>query len=105
MTFRKEFSIVEKINLLERWLLVHSYIYYDLDQNVCSDEVYDGNCIQLYGMMNDFPDEFKQSRYHSAFYDFEIGTGMQLYPRLEGFDKQRVVEDANFILNITKKGS
>lgn len=70
MKFDRPFSIVERIQLLERSILVHSYTYYELNENLISDFQYDENAKQLADLAQDHMDEFKRSRYYPYFHDF-----------------------------------
>lgn len=71
MTFKDNFTIKDRIELLERWVLVQSYIYYELNDNVSSDFNYDNNVRQLVELMQAHPDEFQLSRYYPYFDDFD----------------------------------
>lgn len=70
MKLDKPFNIVEKIQLLQRWILVQSFAYYELDQNIASDFKYDDNAKQLVELMKKHPEEAKRSRYSEYFYDY-----------------------------------
>lgn len=90
MKFREHFTILEKIQLLQRWILVQSLAYYQLNENIASDFQYDANALQLVDLMLEYPTEAKQSRYHKYFYDYcplEKGvhytSGFDLISRLE----------------------
>ena len=41
MIFSKQFTDKEKIQLLQRSILVNSYAYYELNENILSDYQYD----------------------------------------------------------------
>lgn len=88
MTFKDNFTIKDRIELLERWILVQSYIYYELNDNVASDFVYDDNVKQLVELVANYPDDFKASSYHRYFFDFEPGctSGFNLLQRVERND-------------------
>jgi hypothetical protein len=95
MKFHTPFTIVEKIQLLERWILVQSFIYYELDQNIVADHDYDNNAKQLAELKKEYPEEFKRSRYYDIFHDYcseEDGTvntsGFFLLERVRQLDKQ-----------------
>lgn len=64
------------INMTERALLLHSYLYYELDTNLISDCQFD----QLMYRMVELKkwDEFKESEFYEEFKDFEGATGMHL---------------------------
>ena len=83
MIFNPDFTIQEKIETLQRWILVHSYIYYEMDTNVVSDHVYNSNTQQLLKFRKDYPEVYEQSRYYPYFDDFESGTGFDLMYRVK----------------------
>lgn len=70
MKFHKPFNIVEKIQLLQRWILVQSFAYYELNENIASDFKYDENALQLTSLMREYPEEARRSRYHEYFKDY-----------------------------------
>lgn len=70
MIFNKDFTPLEKIQLLQRSILVNSFAYYELDSNLLSDFQYDDNAKQLAELKKQYPDEFKQSRYYLYFHDY-----------------------------------
>jgi hypothetical protein len=83
MKFRQPFSALEKIQLLQRSILVNSFAYYEMNENILSDFQYDDNAKQLAELKNQYPEEFKRSRYYDYFHDYcgEDGTHMT-----SGFD-------------------
>ena len=94
MTFSKPFTDLEKIQLLQRSILVNSYAYYELNANLLSDFQYDDNARQLVELMREHPKEAKRSRYYKYFRDYcpESGdihytSGFDLIARL-GKDKK-----------------
>lgn len=88
MKYNKPFTIVEKIQLLQRWILVQSFAYYQFDNSIAVDFVYDDNAKQLASMLKEFPDEAKRSRYYDYFYDFTGETGYHLVGRVEKNDPE-----------------
>lgn len=92
MKFREPFNIVEKIQLLQRWILVQSFAYYELNDNIASDFKYDANARQLEDMAHSYPEEFMRSRYWDYFYDFfdtseHATSGFDLLERVRKKDK------------------
>lgn len=93
MKFHIPFNVVEKIQLLERSILVNSFAYYELDGNLLSDFQYDENAKQLAEFKKQYPDEFKRSRYFEYFKDYgsEDGThytsGFDLLEKVRKADK------------------
>lgn len=70
MKFHKPFNPTEKIQLLQRSILVQSFAYYELNENLLSDFQYDDNAKQLIALIKKHPEEFEQSRYYEYFYDY-----------------------------------
>ena len=99
------FTDKEKIELLERSIMVNSYAYYELDENILSDYQYDTNTRQLLELRQSAPEAFEQSRYYSYFYDFVSGTGFDLLKRIRD-DKElfwKVRTDALMALERMKR--
>lgn len=106
MKFKEHFTPQDRIELLERWIMVQSYIYYELDQNIVSDHTYNMNSQQLVGLMNAYPEEYERSRYYSFFYDFDGSTGYHLVPRVKTGSPQLYIDiqrDANIALDAARK--
>lgn len=70
------------INRRERQILVHSCIYYELDQNIISDYDFDLWSKELVGLMESYPNEFKASEYFGEFKEFTGASGAFLNYRL-----------------------
>lgn len=77
------FNEVEKIEMIQRWILLHSYLYYELDNSITSDANYNANAQQLIYLKNKYPEEFKETRYYQYFKDFDSGTGFDLYSKIK----------------------
>ena len=95
MKFHIPFNAVEKIQLLQRWILVQSFAYYELDSNIASDFKYDANARQLAALKKEYPEEFKRSRYYDIFHDYcceDDGThytsGFDLLERTKKLNKE-----------------
>lgn len=77
-------STQEYISFLQRVIIVHSYIYYELDDNVISDKDYDAKSKELVRYKNDYPDLWKNSMYYKQFGDeYNGSTGFTLYHSLD----------------------
>ena len=94
MKFHHPFSVVEKIQLIQRWILVQSFAYYELNENIVSDFKYDANAKQLERLVMENPEDAKRSRYHDYFYDFfdesegtHMTSGFDLLERVKRRDK------------------
>ena len=95
MIFKPRFSIAEQIQLLQRWILVQSFAYYILDDNISSDFRYDDNAKQLIALMKNNPEEAKQSRYSEYFCDYcpadddaHYTSGFDLLERVRKHNKE-----------------
>ena len=113
MKFHKPFSIVEQIQLLERSILVNSFAYYELNENILSDFQYDANAIQLSELKRDHPEEFKRSKYYDYFYDYcqdsdaHYTSGFDLIERVRKADEdlyRRIWMDAAWALDLKNRG-
>lgn len=111
--FNKPFSIVERMQLLQRWILVQSFSYYILDENIASDFTYDANAMQLAELKKQYPDEYERSKYHEYFYDYCQGeahytSGFDLLERVRKLDAdlyRRLHIDAMMALDMKRKRS
>lgn len=113
MKFHKPFSIVEQIQLLERSILVNSFAYYELNENILSDFQYDANATRLSELKRDHPEEFKRSKYYDYFYDYyqdsdvHYTSGFDLIERVRKADEdlyRRIWMDAAWALDLKNRG-
>lgn len=107
MTFSNpNFTIKDKINLLERAIMVDSFAYYELDNNILEDYQYDENTRQLLEFKRDHHSEFKKSRYYRYFDNFESGTGFDLVARMRKNKKmyEKIERDARYAIRLKQKG-
>ena len=113
MKFHKPFTPVEKIQLLQRSILVNSFAYYELNENILSDHQYDANARQLAELKKQYPEEFTRSRYHAYFYDYctdeddvHFTSGFDLLDRVKKQDSglyRRIWMDAAWALEMKAK--
>lgn len=81
-------SIQEQINWLQRFIILHSYIYYELDGNAIPDKIYDEKAKNLVGYKNTYPELWKSSEYYKQFGDdYDGSTGFTLYHELDDHQK------------------
>lgn len=86
-----------KISFLQRVVLIHSILYYELNTTVISDSDFDLLSKQLLHLQNRAnKDELKKSQYYYVFYDFDGNTGFDLWYRLK-------VSDREYLLSISKQ--
>lgn len=99
MVFDKKFSNVERINLLERWILFHSYVYYEKNDNIVSDTIYDKNAHILAKAIEKYPRSFSKSRYKKFFKDFDGNTGMDLVEKIKKNHKLMNILEFDYKIN------
>lgn len=92
-----------KIELLQKWIIVHSVLYYELNDSVVSDYMYDINCNQLVEYIKKYPKSFRKSNYHLIFKDFDGSTGFHLYKRLNKVQKSEMLSIALSLIKLKYK--
>ena len=82
-------SAQDYINFLQRFIILHSYIYYELDDNAISDKDYDTKARELVKYKNEYPELWKTSEYYKQFGDdYNGSTGFTLYHDLNEHQKE-----------------
>lgn len=81
------------MELLQRWILVHSYLYYIMDVSIVSDHMYDMNSKQLAEFKTEYPEDWSRARYTYAMNDFDGSTGFGFVEKLEDRERRSVVWD------------
>lgn len=94
-----------KIELLQKWILIHSIIYYKLNTTVVSDQVYDNNSKQLVQLKNSNPDDFNNSKWYKQFVNFEGSTGFDLFAKLNKKQKSQLMDIAEYVVQLHTKRS
>lgn len=88
--FPLDWTTLEKIDFLQRKILLNSVAYYRYDLNFITDHFYDNICRQLVELQEEYENRGgnveKDSRFGYVFYDFDGSTGFDLYPRLTDDD-------------------
>ena len=65
----------------ERQIIVHSYIYYELNDNIISDDHWAALGKDLVRLRERFPEEFELTKYAELFANFDASTGYGLYSK------------------------
>lgn len=79
----------EKLDWLQRYIIVHSYLYYEKDTNVISDREYDRRAKNLAKIREKYPELWKNSEYFKQFgNDYNGATGFTLYHDLDEYQKE-----------------
>lgn len=71
----EQLQIAEKIQQRRLQILVHSCIYYEMNQNIISDKKWDEWAKELRQLQADYPDISRQVEWYEAFADWDASTG------------------------------
>jgi len=71
----EQLKIAEKIQQRRLQLLIHSCIYYEMDQNIISDKKWDEWARELKKLQEDYPEISRQVEWYAAFADWDASTG------------------------------
>lgn len=93
-------DVYERISFLQRVILIHSYLYYMLDETLWTDKKYDEIAKQLAEMQENVTqvELVNSTDYGYVFYDYDGTTGFDLYYRLNEKDKKRIEQIARTIV-------
>jgi len=94
-----------KLDMLARWIIFHSYMYYELDNSVVTDDMFDSNCKQFVKLAKEDNASFKEHKFYYAMYDFDGSTGFDLFKRLRLEHKSMIANDSDILLNKNKRGT
>lgn len=96
-------SDATKVGFLQRYIIIHSIIYYELDENVISDKEFDNAARQLVKMQKQMGHrKLKDTMYYYCMHDFDGSSGFDLYGRLIPFDKKYLMQIAQNVLRCKK---
>lgn len=84
----KDLTPVEKIDFVARYIIIHSILYYEMDESIISDKKFDRKAQSLVSLMEKYPKSLKKSMYYNVIYDFDGSTGFHLYGRLTKSQKR-----------------
>ena len=90
----EELTIAEKIQRRRYQMLVHSYIYYELDNNIISDSQWSQWATELAELQSKYPDIANQVIYADDFEDWDGSTGAFLRYK----DKPNIITTARNLL-------
>lgn len=78
-----------KISYLQRRVIVHSILYYELSSSVITDKQFDEISKQLVHLQRSVDQqEFEKSMYYYAMHDFDGSTGFDIPSRLTKHDRE-----------------
>lgn len=87
------------ISRRERQIIVHSYIYYELNENIIEDNLWGKWAQELSELIKEHPVEFKVSPYYKQFKKFNPSTGYGIYKGVEDWAERK----AKYLLKIQSK--
>lgn len=90
----EQLKIAEKIQQRRLQILVHSCIYYEMNQTIISDKKWDEWARELKKLQEDYPDVSRQVMWYADFKDWDASTGAFLPLKDEW-----VVKKAKWLLN------
>jgi len=94
---------LDKIELLQKWILVHSFIYYELNDNIATDEMFDNNCKQLKSIMLKAGKEIcKRSKYYLHFKGYQKSETNSTYYIINRLNKSEQHWYRSFALSLIR---
>ena len=103
MKFPESMKTKTRIEFLERYILVHSYLYYNMNESVISDKKFNKRARLLASKIEKYSVKIYGTQYGYVFYDFDGTTGFDLYDRLDEKDKTRIRNIATTVLSCYKR--
>lgn len=88
-----------RIRQLRLGLMIHSYIYYKLGQNIIDDQKWDAGARELVKLQKQYPALAKKERFAKIYEDFDGSTGYHLAGAI---DKKGIAK-AHQLLHIAKE--
>lgn len=93
--FPKYFSVIDRINFLQRKVILNSIMYYEYNKSFIPDSYFDEMSHQLVAMQKKYDSIDGQSikkdtKYGYMMFDFDGSTGFDLYSKLNIEDEQEL---------------
>lgn len=79
-------------------ILVHSYIYYELNESLIPDHTWGKWAKELVDLQNQYPHISERVDYHSHFKDFDVSTGIGL-----PYKNPEIVRKAKWLLKVCRE--
>jgi NAD-dependent DNA ligase (contains BRCT domain type II) len=90
----------DRVDLMQRKLIIYSIAYYEFSNNIISDMVYDKLAKRYYKAMASSGDLLEASQYYYCMKDFHPSTGFDIYKKLNKKDKKYLTKMTNHILSL-----
>lgn len=105
MKFKEGMTSKEKVEALERFILVHSLLYYHMSESLITDSQFDKAARLLVKKIKEYgPKKIASTQYGYVFDDFDGSTGFYLIDALNKKDKKRIKQVANAVLRSYNRG-
>lgn len=91
-------NIQDELDFLCRRIIVHSIIYYDYNENIISDPVYDKQCKHLHSLIQNNQNDIQNCYYYNILKDYSPATGFDLKYKLEEKHRKYLEHLASVIL-------
>lgn len=101
--FPRRWSLKDKVEFLQRKIIINSILYYYRDTNFITDNQFDEISAYLVSLQSQI--DIEETMYGYIFYDFDGTTGFHLYDRLNENDKNYLDNIVNHILSLSKKSN
>ena len=100
MKFKEGMTAKEKVEAIERQILVHSMLYYHMNESVISDKRFDKLSRLLADKISKLgPKKIASTQYGYVFQDFDGTTGFDLISRLNKADRKHIKVIATYVLS------
>ncbi len=99
--FPRRWSLKDKVEFLQRKIIINSILYYYRDTNFITDNQFDEISAYLVNLQSQI--DIEETMYGYIFYDFDGTTGFHLYDRLTEKDKTYLDNIVNRILILGRK--
>lgn len=94
-----------KLEYLQRQIIVHSILYYEMHESIIEDFQFDSLCKQYMELeLQTNNNKLRSTQYWYVFEDFMGETGCYIYDRLNSKDKEYLCLIANHVLKLYNKG-
>lgn len=92
-------TVAEKILQRRLQMIVHSYLYYELDTNIVPDSTWSRWGKELQKLQEKYPEEAKKVKFAELFKDWDASTGFHLAKQADA----RAISKAKYLLANRRK--
>ena len=92
-------TVAEKILQRRLQMIVHSYLYYELDTNIVPDSTWSRWGKELQKLQEKYPEEAKKVKFAELFKDWDASTGFHLAKQAD----DRAISKAKYLLSINRR--